>query len=104
MTLPFEAKSSYVAALAAYRLVENGVIADEYGRVKLLALARYAYANIHAKAPVRTLADLKGLKISAFSRLSAETLKSLGATPVTMPVTEVYQSLNRGVIDATITA
>jgi len=52
--------------------------------------------------PIRTMDDLKGMKIRTPSAAQSEQLKALGATPIDMPVTQIYSSLDRGVIDATM--
>jgi TRAP-type C4-dicarboxylate transport system substrate-binding protein len=49
--------------------------------------------------PVRTRADLQGLRIRFPTRLLGEALAALGATPVGMPIPEVPQALQQGVID-----
>jgi len=104
VTLPFETRSSYESGLALYRLYSSGLTADEFTKVKVVGFGRYPYAVIHSRKPINGLADLKGLKASAFSRLIAQSIEHLGGVPVTMPVSDVYQSLQRGLIDATITA
>ena len=48
--------------------------------------------------PVRTLADLKGLKIRGAGRMT-ETLRSLGAIPMPLEMPDVYEALRRAVID-----
>ncbi len=55
---------------------------------------------LHSQKPVRTLDDLKGLKIRT-SGSWLEISKNLGASPVTSAGSEVYQMLERGVVDAT---
>ncbi len=55
---------------------------------------------MHSRTPVRTLADLKGLKVRT-SGAWLEIVNRLGASAVTMPGAEVYTSLERGTIDAT---
>lgn len=50
--------------------------------------------------PVRTLADLRGLKLRVFgSPIEIETLRRLGATGVPMPLTEVLTALQQRAID-----
>lgn len=44
--------------------------------------------------------DLQGLRVRTPSPAGAEMLEALGATPVTMPMGEVYEALERGAIDA----
>ncbi len=52
---------------------------------------------------VRTPADLAGLKIRVAGATAAEVVSALGATPVQMPITEVYNSLQTGLIDGVFT-
>lgn len=55
------------------------------------------YAN--NKKLVKTPADFDGLKIRGYSKYSAETIKAMGASSVTMGSSEVYMGLQRGTID-----
>jgi TRAP-type C4-dicarboxylate transport system substrate-binding protein len=48
--------------------------------------------------PVRTLEDLKGLKIRGTGRLG-DLVKALGANPMPIEMVDLYESLRRGVID-----
>jgi TRAP-type C4-dicarboxylate transport system substrate-binding protein len=73
----------------------------EYKRVKLVALWSSA-ENIFYSAtkPIRTLEDLKGMKIRVPSRNSGTLVEAWGASAVSMPVNDVYNALQTGVIDA----
>jgi TRAP-type C4-dicarboxylate transport system substrate-binding protein len=51
--------------------------------------------------PVRSLADLKGLRLRAQTD-AIDVLKALGADPVNMPMGEVYSALAKGVIDGVV--
>lgn len=51
--------------------------------------------------PVRTLADLKGLRLRAQTD-AIDILRELGADPVNMPMGEVYSALAKGVIDGVV--
>jgi TRAP-type transport system periplasmic protein len=48
--------------------------------------------------PVKSLEDLKGLKIRGPGRM-ADVVKSLGAVPVPLEIVDLYEALRRGVID-----
>ena len=48
--------------------------------------------------PVKTLEDLKGLKIRAVGRMS-DVLKALGGIPIPLEMPDVYDALRRNVID-----
>jgi TRAP-type transport system periplasmic protein len=51
--------------------------------------------------PVKTMADLKGLKIRSTGN-SAKLIKALGGTPVAQPMPSAYQSLQKGVVDGSV--
>lgn len=72
----------------------------EFQDVKVIALWAAEDAGLMTRAkPIKTLEDLKGLRMRSPSAAQAEQLKVMGATPVAMPVTEIYPGLDRGVID-----
>jgi TRAP-type transport system periplasmic protein len=50
------------------------------------------------KKPVKTLEDLKGLKLRGTGTL-ADTIKALGGMPIPLEMGDVYESMRRGVID-----
>jgi TRAP-type C4-dicarboxylate transport system substrate-binding protein len=52
---------------------------------------------------VRTPADLQGLKIRVAGAVAAEVVEALGATPVQMPIPQVYNALQTGLIDGVFT-
>jgi TRAP-type C4-dicarboxylate transport system substrate-binding protein len=52
--------------------------------------------------PVRTLEDMKGLKIRAQGG-QADIAKILGTTPVPFEMVDVYEALRRGVVDGALT-
>jgi TRAP-type mannitol/chloroaromatic compound transport system substrate-binding protein len=61
---------------------------------------RTAEAFLHSRKPVKTLDDLKGLKLRTAGAW-LEMAKDLGAAPVTTAGGDVYPMLERGAIDAT---
>jgi TRAP-type C4-dicarboxylate transport system substrate-binding protein len=75
---------------------------DEFKEVKVLWLYVHAPGQIFTrKKPVKTLEDLKGMKIRATNPHVQECLKTFGVVPVGIPVPEVYNALERGVVDGT---
>jgi len=56
--------------------------------------------EIWSKKPIKTLADIKGLKIRA-AGLSMDLFEKLGASVVLLPPGEIVPGLQRGLIDAT---
>ncbi len=66
-----------------------------------LALYESGARSVYAKKPVRTLADMKGLKIRVQpSDLMVGLVSAMGASPTPMPFAEVYTGLKTGLLDA----
>ncbi len=63
-----------------------------------------AVVHLISKKPIRSMADLKGLKIRSFGAIYPKILKKLGAVPVNLQFHEVYEGLQRGTVDAAITS
>jgi len=75
---------------------------EELSDVKVMYLHAHGPGFIHTKGHrVTKLEDLKGLKIRCPGSV-AETVQALGATPVTMPMPEVYQALQKGVVEGAV--
>ncbi|SDJ30521.1 TRAP transporter substrate-binding protein [Salipiger marinus] len=51
---------------------------------------------------VRSPEDLRGLKIRVAGSIAAEAMEALGATPVQIPMTQVYNGLQTGLIDGLV--
>ncbi len=83
--------------------VMDAHLRDEFKRTRPLALFVTPPAVLMMRdKPVRTLADLKGLKIRVASKSAAAVISSYGATPVQMPATKVYTSMSTGVVDGAL--
>ena len=99
-TLPFESRTEGEAAEALWRLYDKGVISGEFSKVKVLALMAFPGLVIHAKRPIQTLADIKGMKISVEGRVLSAAMEQLGAVPISLTPAELYESLQRGMVEA----
>lgn len=97
--LPFMVKNAETGSQALWDYVHKNSM-DEYKGFQLIATHVSDGTELHfGKKNVKTLEDLKGLKIRATSRLNARTLAALGAIPVQMPVTAVPEAISKGVVD-----
>ena len=74
-----------------------------YG-VKLVAQGCWPGHTYYTRKPLKTVADFKGLKARTDSNYAAMTLKALGGAPVAMPFGELYVAIERGMVDAFISA
>lgn len=98
-----------VAMTKAYRqlLNEGGPILEEFegNRVKPLLLNMYPpYQIMSVGAPIKTVADFEGKKISVFGGAQSFTVKSLGAVPIEMGGADIYVALQQGTVDGNIYA
>jgi len=85
----------------AYRPPFDEVLRTRFNGT-LLALWPYPSQIFYCNAKISGLDDLKGKKIRVYSPAMAKLVQGLGAIGVTVPFQEVYQSLQRGVVDCAI--
>ena len=100
----YSGADSIAAQLAVYRCLEAGEpqIARELGGLQVLAVQGGLLPGVLTRErPVRSLADLRGLRLRAPTEL-LPVLQALGADPVNMPMGEVYSALAKGVIDGVV--
>ena len=72
----------------------------EYKGVKVLWLHTTPNMKMNTKKkPVKTLEDLKGMKIGVSGALGVKVGKALGLSPVTIPTPDLYEAGDKGVID-----
>ncbi|MCA3632981.1 MAG: TRAP transporter substrate-binding protein [Methylobacterium sp.] len=100
--LPFIAANRAIVNARAANEFTGKHLMEETREVKLLAFWAHDAGVIHANRQVRTMDDLKGLKLRNPTRLAGEALKALGATSVGMPVPQVPESLAQKVIDGAV--
>ncbi len=75
---------------------------DKYagGNIHVVGCGPYAKEALVAKVPIRSVEEFKGVKIRSPEGLAAEVFKRAGAAPVSLPFSEVYTSLEKGIVDA----
>lgn len=106
-TMIVELPSAIAGDAPGYEALWNAYdehLAGEFPATKALALWTSEPAVFIMKEKViRTPADLKGLKIRVAGATAGEVATAMGATPVQMPISQVYNSLQTGLIDGVIT-
>ncbi|HOY57378.1 MAG TPA: TRAP transporter substrate-binding protein, partial [Verrucomicrobiota bacterium] len=100
LDLPVGYPDGMTATRIANAMIEKHQPA-ELADVKTLYVHAHGPGILASKKAVRSLADLKGLKVRA-TGLSAKIVESLGATPIAMSQPETYEALSKGVVDATL--
>mgnify|MGYP000277153561 CR=1 FL=1 len=80
-----------------------GMLDKEFRRVQLVGYwSNGANLIFTSEKPVRSLEDIKGLKLRVPSRNAGLIVEAWGATPVSMPVPEIYNAMQTGVIDGAL--
>lgn len=74
-------------------------LVEPYG-LHLISAGTFPLESIPSTVPIKTLSDFKGLKIRAPQGMVYNIFERIGAAPVNLPGSEVYTSLEKGVIDA----
>ena len=71
----------------------------EYKGVKLLGVFTHGPGQMFTKKPVRSIADVQGLKIRTGGGIAEQVAKALGASAFVKPAPESYELLSSGVAD-----
>jgi TRAP-type C4-dicarboxylate transport system substrate-binding protein len=101
INLPFGNPSGEFAT-AVFNEVYDQFQPKELEDVKVMYLHAHGPGLIHTKdKQVSTLKDLQGLKLRCPGSV-AQSIELLGATPVTMPMPEVYQALQKNVVQGAV--
>ena len=100
--LPFMFNDSEESSRAAWKFFETGMMRG-LDKVKVIAVYTNDNGGLHLSKTVNSLDGVKGFKIRAAGPQEAKTAKFFGGSPVSMSITQVAESLNRGVIQGTLT-
>ncbi|MBT4265313.1 MAG: TRAP transporter substrate-binding protein [Deltaproteobacteria bacterium] len=83
--------------------MHDKLLKSEFKGIKVLHINNCVMAHLWTTKKVKTLEDMKGMKIRSPGGLQTKALEALGATPVFMPLGDVYLSMETGVIDGVVT-
>ncbi len=100
--LPFVADNSVETGLALWRLYASGVIAEEYKRVKPIAMFGFGNSAIFLSKPIAKFDDVKGMKIFANGRSVGRIVTLIGAVPITSNPAALYEGLSRGLAQGAV--
>jgi len=101
--LPFIFSNGVHATRVIYDLYDN-YLAEDFKDYKVLWFYSCGTGQLHsATRPIRTLEDLRGMKMRSPSAYMTKALKLLGANPVGMPISKLQMSLQKKVIDGMLT-
>ena len=100
--LPFIMTNAEATSKAYWEYIQTQA-PDEFKETQVLALHVHGPGMFHsATKPVKSTADLKGMKVRGPTRQVTKLLSALGATPVGMPLPQIPDALSKGTIDACV--
>jgi TRAP-type transport system periplasmic protein len=100
--LPFMMNNAEATSKAYWEYVQK-FAPDEFKDTHVIALQVHGPGVIHTvEKPVKSVADLRGLKLRAPTRQVNKLLGSLGATPVGMPLPSIPDALTKGTIQGCV--
>lgn len=100
--LPFLTRDAGDASETLWEMYPD-YLAPEYRGLKVLALHAHNGGLVHtAEKKVETMEDMQGLRLRTPSPAVSEMLTALGATPQGLPPGEVYENIQKNVIDGTV--
>lgn len=85
----------FVSLLKRFPDIEN-----EYKGLKVLAWASGVDYQLLSRRPIKKIEDMKGMRVRVTAEL-AEVVKKLGAEGIIVPSPEVYEQMQKGILDAT---
>ena len=100
--LPFMMSNAEATSKAYWEYVQT-VAVDEFKDTQVLALHVHGLGVIHTvDKPVKSINDMRGLKLRAPTRQVTKLLGVLGATPVGMPLPQIPDALSKGTINGCV--
>jgi len=99
--LPYVVKTGEEGSVALWRMHQKGLLRGMQ-ESHVIGFFSTEANMIHATKPIRSLSDVKGLKLRAAGPVHASYIKLLGGVPIGMPVTQVTEAISRGVVDGTL--
>jgi TRAP-type transport system periplasmic protein len=100
--LPFMMTNAEATSKAYWEYVQT-MAPDEFKEVQVLALHVHGPGVIHTvDKPVKSVADMKGLKLRGPTRQVNKLMANLGATPVGMPLPSIPDALSKGTINGCV--
>lgn len=100
--LPFVANKRAIVNSKAFQEFGDKHLKTELKDVRPICVWTHDHGLIHSSKPIKTMADINGLKLRFPTRLAGEALRAVGANAIGMPVPQVPESLANGVIDGAV--
>lgn len=100
--VPFLVKSAQAGSVAFWRLYKTGLLDSEYDQIVPLATGMLGAGGLHVSAPLKNFDGLNGLKLIVAGQMQSKTIAALGGAPISLPLTDIYQGVQRKTADGAI--
>lgn len=98
--LPWGYPNSEVSSQVAYDVLDK-FKPKEIEDVHVFYLASMGGAALEGNKPIRTMEDMKGLKVRSTGN-TVKIVQALGGVGISMPITETYDALRKNTVDCTL--
>jgi len=100
--LPFVTQNSIEAGVGVWRLYSNGTLAEEYKRVKPIAMFGFGTSVLYLTKPLAKLDDLKGMKVFANGRMIGKIILALDIVPISSNPGALSEGLSRNLASGAV--
>jgi len=100
--LPFVAAKRALPNARAIQEFAGQHLAKEFGEVHPICLWSHDHGVLHTNKPVKTMEDLKGLRLRSPTRLAGDALNALGALGRPMPIPQLPEALAQRALDGCV--
>ncbi|MEM7546493.1 MAG: TRAP transporter substrate-binding protein [Pseudomonadota bacterium] len=102
--MPFLVEDAGAGSRALWELYKEGALGSDYEDFKVLGLFTHHGGLFHTvDKPVHTLDDLAGQRLRTPSPAVSAMLEAVGASPVGMPPSAIYENLQKGSLNGVVT-
>lgn len=98
---PNMARDAIEGSQAAWKLYQKGLFRG-LDKIKVVGIFTTGAYSVHTTVPVKSVADLKGLKLRSGGSVQNEIVKAMGAVPVGMPPTRIAENISRGLLKGSV--
>lgn len=98
--LPYIFPDTAVGAKVYWDIVQKYAVNKDFKDVVVLGVCVIAPSNYAGNKPAVDLADFRGMRVRSAGRTEGWTIEALGGTPVEVGTSDLYTSLERGLIDS----
>lgn len=99
-TLPYIFPDTVVGAKVYWDIVQKYAAAKDFKDVVVLGVCVIAPSNYAGNKPALNVSDFQGMRVRSAGRTEGWTIEALGGTPIEVATSDLYTSLERGLVDS----